>query len=417
MKITKLVGRQILNSEGLPAIECLIFLDDDLVVNSSVPSGASKGKYEAKELIDDDKKIFLGQSVQKSIEIINNIIAPQFINQKPNAIDADIRMLQLDVTNDKSKIGSNTIYAVSMAMYKAQAIVENMELYDFIALVTGSNLVSLPIPMINFINGGLNADNNLSIQEYLVIPYGSKNVNDALEKSVLLFNSLKFLLKEKGKNTATGAQGGFASNFENDIEPLEYIQEILQKLKLNNDLFALGIDVSASNFYNPITQSYNFNNKQLSSDEIIEFYASIEKKYNLLSIQDGLDQDDWQGWIKLMNKFGNKINIAGGDIFASDSERILKGIEFSAVNSVIIKPNQIGTVTEALQAVQLCQEHGISIIISNRSYETNDTFIVDLAVGVRSNYIKCGGLSHGERTAKYNRLLEIENILNGIDDI
>ena len=410
MKIINIHACEILNAQGLPAIECSIELEDKTIINSCVSSGTFKGKYEAFELLDGGSR-FSGKGVLKATEVINNIIAPEFLGKEPNAIDMDIKMLQMDGTTDKSNFGANSILAVSMAMYRAHAMILNMELFDFIAMASGLETVSLPIPMINFISGNSQADNNLFIQEYLVIPYGAKNVKSSLEQSVKLFYSLKENLLKNKKTTLKSKEGSFAPKFENAQEPLDYIIEAIKSSKLDNDIFSLGIDSAASQYYDENEESYNVKNKKISSQELIEFYKLFADEYNLFSLEDPLDQDDWQGWIELYNVLGEKTHIIGDDLFATNPNRISKGIELGAANTVLIKPNQIGTITETLQSIALCKENGLSTIVAHSANETNDTFIVDLAVGSNSSYIKCGGLTGGENICKYNRLIEIERQL------
>lgn len=412
MEITNIQAKEILDSRGIPTISCTIMFDDNTYVEASVPSGTSTGKYEAIEKRDGGKRLE-GQGVLQAVGIINDVIAPNFIGREPNAVQMDLEMMQMD-SIEKSELGANSTLAVSMAMYRAHAQLSEIELYNFIAMVSGANTVSLPIPMINLINGGAHADNNLDIQEYLLIPYAAQNVKNSLESSLEVFYKLKKLLKSNGKSTTIGLEGGFASNFENNTEPFDFILQAIEGAGFEADKFLLGIDVAASQLYDAKKELYLINSEYRSSDEMIEWYDTLLKQYNLYSLEDGLQQDDLTGWIKLTKKFGNKMCIVADDIFATNAARIAKGLEYNIGNSVIIKPNQIGTITETLQAIQLCKENGLSTIASHRSGETNDTFIVDLAVGASTNYIKCGGLTRGERVEKYNRLLEIEQELNGL---
>jgi len=411
MKIINIVGREIFDSRGFPTIACDIYLEDGSIATASVPAGKSKSNYEAKELRDADR--LMGMGVSCAVDVIKNIIEPQFLGKVPNAIQMDLDLIQMDGTPDKSKLGANAMLAFSMAMYRAHAMVEEIQLFDFIALVSGSDTVSLPMPMINLINGGLHADNNLAIQEYLVIPYGALSIKVALESSVLLFNKIREILALEGKSTLVGDEGGFAPAFDSATEPFDLILKAIEELEMQ-DVFTMGIDVAASRFYDVEKGSYDFNGVNKSSKQMIDWYSKLIKKYKLHSIEDGLAQDDWAGWIALTDKLGQDVQIAADDLFATNSERIIKGIELGVANTVVIKPNQIGTVTETLQAIQLCKEQGLDTIVSNRSGETCDTFIVDIAVGASTTYIKCGGLSRGERMAKYNRLLEIDHNLTNI---
>lgn len=412
MEITSIQAKEILDCRGIPTISCAIMLDDNTYVESSVPAGTCVGKYEAKEKRDGGKRLE-GLGVQNAINIINNIIGPNFIGKEPNAVQMDLEMMQFD-TIEKSELGANSTLAVSMALYRAHAQLLDIELYNFIAMVSGANTVSLPIPMINIINGGAHADNNLDVQEYLLIPYAAQNVKTSIESSLEVFNKLRQLLKSNGKSTLLGLEGGFAPNFENNTEPFDFILQAITQAGFETEKFLLGIDVAASQIYDANKGLYLINNEYKNSAQMLEWYESLLKQYNLYSIEDGLQQDDLEGWIKLTKTFGNKMCIIADDIFATNPARIAKGLEYNISNSVIIKPNQIGTITETLQAIQLCKENGLSTIASHRSGETNDTFIVDLAVGASTNYIKCGGLARGERIEKYNRLLEIEHELNGL---
>lgn len=413
MKILNIIGKEVFDSRGFPTIECEIHLEDGFIARASVPTGASKSKYEAFELRDGGERLF-GNGVLKAVDSIDKVIAPHFLGKKINAVEMDLEMIQLDGTADKSKLGANAILAVSMALYRAHAYAAQTELFNFIGLVFDSDTVTLPVPMINFINGGTHADNNLLIQEYLVIPYGAPNIRLAIECSIVLFNTLKDILQENGKATSVGDEGGFAPKFANEGEPFDYILKAIKKSELDPDMFCLGVDVAASQYYDLDSGLYTFNGIQKTTNEMISWNKSLVKKYNLFSVEDGLSQDDWGGWIKLNDKLGDDIHIIADDLFATNPERILKGIEFGACNSVVIKPNQIGTITETLQSIQICKDNGLSTIVSHRSGETNDTFIVDLSVGASTNYLKCGGLTHSERMEKYNRLLEIENLLTSI---
>lgn len=410
MKIINIIGKEIFDSRGFPTVACDIYLDNGSIVTSSVPSGSSRSKYEAKELRDGNK-FLLGMGVQKAVNNINKIIAPQFIGKEPNAVQMDLDMIQMDGTANKSDLGANAILAVSMSMYRAHALMLDMELFNFIALVCDSETVSLPLPFINIINGGAHADNKLIIQEYLVIPFGAANARKALDASVTLFYTLKELLKENNRYTGIGLEGGFASNFESNSEPFDFIIEAINKLDSEFQIFTYGIDAAVSQYYDSKSGHYKFNDEVLTKEDLIGWYAELFENYNLFSLEDGLNEDDWEGWASLNKTFGSKMTIVGDDLFATNPERIIHGINLNAANTVIIKPNQIGTVTEALQAIQLCKEAGLNTMASHRSGETLDTFIVDLAVGANTNYIKCGGVTRGERIAKYNRYLEIENIL------
>jgi len=412
MKITHIQAFEIFDSRGLPTIACKITLDDGMIVRSSVPVGLSVGHHEALELRDGGQRL-MGKGVQKAVEIVNTIIAPVFVGKEPNSVQVDLDMIQMDGSENKSLLGANSMLAVSMAMYRAHAYAENMELFELIAMLYGADTVSLPIPMVNVINGGVHAASNLSVQEYLVVPYGAQNFRSAMEYLVQLFNVLKQMLVANGKSVALGDEGGFAASFSSDTEPLDFLMDVFEQSNfLNNSLFAVGLDVAASQLYDPKIRLYKFKDNDLkTTEQMIDWYVQCSKNYPLYSIEDGLHEDDWQGWSTMMKTFGDSIQVVGDDLFASHPERIVEGIEQEAANAVVIKPNQLGTITESLQSLKLCQEQGLTTIVSHRSGETCDTFIADLAVGSSATHIKTGGCARGERVAKYNRLLEIEEIL------
>lgn len=413
MKITSINAKEILDSQGLPTILCEVQLKDGAILKASVPSDFSKNKYVATQLRDGGKRL-MGMGVTRAIENINKIIAPKFVGKDPNAVEMDLEMIQMDGSTNKSNLGANAILAVSMAIYRAHAYVEQLELFDLLALVSDSESVSLPLPMINFIGGqGIEEGHNLAIREFLAIPYGSQNIKKALESSVVLFYKLQETLKENNKPVAIGSEGEIISNFKKDTEPLDLILETIKQNKASNlDAFMLAIDVSAGKFYNSKEKTYILNGKELQADGLITFYAKLFENYNLFSIEDPLAEADWDNWQRLTKVLSANMNIVGDNIFATNPERIAYGIEIAAANTAVIKPSQIGTITESLQAIQLCKEAGWNTIAAHSPLETNDTFIVDLSIGASTEYLKCGGLSRGERTSKYNRLLEIETLLN-----
>ncbi len=411
MKIAKLVAREILDSRGLPTVECDLILEDGQIATASVPSGASTGTHEALELRDGEKRL-MGKGVTKAIENIETKIAPFFIGQELNASSLDQILIEIDGTPNKENLGANATLPVSIALFKAQAQQEQVELFEVIAWVYGHEMISLPMPMFNVINGGAHADNNLLIQEFMVVPVGSQNYRQSIEAGIAFTQDLKEVLKKKGKSTAVGDEGGFASQFEDEIDALNCIMEALVNFdKREPNVFAIALDVAATQFYDPKTKLYNWHGEHVSSDELIEYYETLAKYFPFYSIEDGLAEDDWDGWVAMTQKLGDKMQIVGDDIFVTNTARIAQGIELGAANAVLIKPNQVGTVTETLQAIQLCKEQGLGTIISHRSGETTDTFIADLAVGTSAGQIKAGGCMRGERTAKYNRLLRIEDTL------
>lgn len=408
MKITRIIGREIYDSRGLPTVECELFLENGESVLSRVPSGLSTGVYEAVELRDGGKRL-LGKGVRKAIENIETLIAPALIGHEPLGMEMDLKLLELDGTTDKSRLGSNTLLAVSMAIYKAEALSEKLELYELIAYYMGSDSVSLPYPLLNIINGGMHANNKLRIQEFMIVSIGAPTFRAAFEAAALVYHELKALLIKKNKSTALGDEGGFAAGFESDIQALDFLLEAIAAASINNSVGCIiALDIAASQYYNATTQLYSWQNQELTSNELIDYYKKLVDTYPIYSIEDGLSEDDWSGWIAMTKALENKIQIVGDDLFVTNPYRIAQGSIDHAATSVIIKPNQIGTVTETLQALKLCKTTNLNTIISHRSGETEDTFIADLAVGASAGQIKAGSCT---RAAKYNRLLSIEDAL------
>lgn len=411
MKITNVVAREIFDSRGLPTIECQLIFDNGMYVISSVPSGLSRGHYEVCELRDGGTRL-LGLGVEKAREHIETIIAPALIGKEPDMVSTDLYMIELDGTEDKSRLGGNAILAVSIAMCKAQAVANDIEPFELIAHLCEFDSVTVPVPMFNLINGGVHANNNLMIQEFMIIPTGRRSYRLCLEAAITVFHQLKYLLQHKGKSTAIGDEGGFAPDLDDEREALDLIMEAID---LSNDQeegeFVLAIDVAASQFYDEKEKIYCWGDKKYKSEDLIALYEQLASEYPLYAIEDGLSDTDWDGWIEMKKQLGERIHLIGDDIFATNPYRIAQGIQDDIADTTIIKPNQIGTITETLQAIKLCKEHNMSIIASHRSGETNDTFIVDLAVGVSANHIKAGGCCRGERMAKYNQLLRIEDSL------
>ena len=411
MKITKVVGREIFDSRGMPTLECEITLDSDVRVCASVPSGVSNSSYEAVELRDGGDRL-MGKGIAKAIDKLENIIAPIILGQEPDLISMDLQLLELDGTEDKSHLGANTMLAASMALCRAQAVVHNMETYELIAHICGIESVSMPFPLFNLINGGKHANNGLTIQEIMIMPVGAKSFRESVEHAVIIFNNLKKLLAHHGKSTAVGDEGGFAPEFADDIEALDFLMEAIATSGIEeHESIVLALDMAASNMYDHKTQLYTWQGQTLSSQELVNVYGQLAEAYPLYSLEDGLSESDAEGWPLLMSKFGETLQIVGDNIFATNPHRIMAGAQQLLANAVVIKPNQIGTVTETLQAIKVCKANDLNTIISHRSGETNDTFIVDLAVGTNSGQIKAGGCSRGERWAKYNQLLRIEDTL------
>lgn len=410
MKITNIVAREIFDSRGLPTIECQIMLESGMYVISSVPSGLSRGNYEVCELRDGGTRL-LGLGVEKARENIENVIAPALIGKEPDMVATDLYMIDLDGTEDKSKLGGNAILAVSIAMCKAQAAINGIESFELIADLCEFDSVTLPVPMFNLINGGVHANNNLMIQEFMIIPTGRRSYRLCLESAVTVFHQLKYLLQHKGKSLAIGDEGGFGPDVEDEREALDLIMEAIHLSNDQDEEFVIALDVAASQFYNVKEKIYSWDDKKYTTQDLINLYENLAQEYPIYAIEDGLSDTDWDGWIEMKKQLGEHIHLIGDDIFATNPYRIAQGIEEEIADTTVIKPNQIGTITETLQAIKLCKEHNMNLVASHRSGETNDTFIVDLAVGVSANHIKAGGCCRGERMAKYNQLLRIEDSL------
>jgi enolase len=411
MKITRLVAREIYDSRGNPTVECEIVLDNEKMVRASVPSGASVGRHEAHELRDGGKRLG-GKGVTKAVEAVEQVIAPALLGRELVAPDLDQVLIALDGTPNKKKLGANAMLAVSMALYRAQAVQEEAELYELLAWVFGHEMVSLPVPMFNVINGGAHADNKLRIQEFMIVPLGAPSYREALEHGVMFSKELATHLKKAGKTITYGDEGGLACDFEDEVEALNWIMEVIVALeKKSKQVFGIALDVAASQFYDTKKQGYVWGDEVVKAADLISFYQALLEHYPLYSLEDGLAEDDWHGWVAMNKAIGSKVQIVGDDIFVTNMRRIVQGIELGAANSVLIKPNQIGTITETMQTIQFCKERGLNTVVSHRSGETCDSFIADLAVGTAAGQIKAGGCCRGERMAKYNRLLTIEDRL------
>jgi len=412
MKIKKIIAREIYNSRGFPTIQCEIVLEDGHSVYASVPAGISIGVNEAKKIYDGQDRLF-GRGVLEAVECIEKIIGPEFIDSEPHAVNADLKMIELDGTDDKSNLGANALLAVSMAMYRAHAYVEQVELYEFIGYVCSAETVALPFPFFNVINGGKHAQNNIKIQEFMIVPVGGTSFRASMEIAATIFYVLENALKKHGKKIIFGDEGGYASDFSDEKEVFSIITKALEEVKNSYGYNALiGIDVAASEFYNHETKKYNFNNREMDANDLISYYEELIQEFPICSIEDGLFYDDWQGWTEMMLRLKDKVQIIGDDIFATNPQLIGKGLEHNVATGSIIKPDQIGTVTEALQTIRMCKDNNLTTMVSHRSGDTEDTFIVDLAVGASAGQIKSGGLSRSERVAKYNRLLLIEDHLS-----
>ena len=404
-KIRNIHAREIIDSRGNPTVEVDVTLESGITATASVPSGASTGVHEALELRDNDPKRYNGKGVLQAVKNVNEKIFPKLkgmdaLNQKL----IDQTMIELDGTESKTNLGANAMLGVSLAVLKAGAKFKKEELYAYLG-----NKKTLPRCMMNILNGGAHAENKLEFQEFMIIP-SKEEYLDNLRMGAEVFHSLQKILKEKGLSCGVGDEGGFAPSIDNTKEALDLIQEAIEKAgyKLGSDIF-IGLDVAASEFYKD--GYYNLEDKKMTSDEMIDYYEDLISKYPIISIEDGLDQDDYIGWQKLTKRLGDKLQLVGDDLFVTNKKLLQKGIELKMANAILLKLNQIGTVTETLETIKLAQENGYKTIISHRSGETEDTFISDLAVGLNLGYIKTGSLSRGERIAKYNQLLRIEEKL------
>jgi enolase len=406
--ILDIYAREVLDSRGNPTVEVEVFLESGIVGRAIVPSGASTGEREALELRDGDKKRYLGRGVLTAVKNITKKIAPQLIGMNSEDQPAiDRTMIALDGTGNKSNLGANAILGVSIAACRATAVEAGMPFYRYIG---GCNAKELPVPMMNILNGGAHADNNLDIQEFMVVPAGFKSFSTALRAGVEIFHTLKGILRKKGFNTGVGDEGGFAPNLSKNEEAINLILQAIEQAgyKPGKDIY-LALDAAASEFYE--NGSYKFEDKKMSSDDMISYYEKMLSKYPVLSIEDGLAENDWDGWKNMTERLGKKVQIVGDDIFVTNTEILRKGIEKNIANSILVKLNQIGTITETLDAIEMAKKAGYTAVISHRSGETEDTTIADLAVGCNTGMIKTGSLARSERVAKYNRLLRIEEEL------
>ena len=413
-QIRKIHARQIIDSRGIPTIEVECFLDDGSIGVAAVPSGASTGEHEALELRDQSTQYF-GKSVFQAIDNVNTIISPTLLGNSSCDIYAiDKIMLDLDSTPNKQKLGANAILGVSLAALKAFAISNNLPIYKYIGSIVSGNTNIMPVPMMNILNGGSHADNNVDIQEFMIYPSGLNSFSDALQCGCEVFNTLKSILKIKGYNTAVGDEGGFAPNLRSNQEAIDLLLEAIEKsnYKPGKEVF-LTLDIASSEFFNKNDSLYYLasENRKLSNYELISWYKDLCSNYPIVSIEDGLDENDWEGWTNLYNELGSSIQIVGDDLTVTNIIRLKKAISNKAINAILIKLNQIGSVSETLDAIQLAQEHKLGVVISHRSGETEDTTIADLAVGVGAGQIKTGSLCRSERVAKYNQLLRIEEKL------
>jgi len=413
-KISKIIGREIMDSRGNPTVEADVYLESGAMGRAAAPSGASTGSREALELRDGDKSRYLGKGVLKAVAAINNDIQAALLGQ--DAVDQatlDKIMIDLDGTENKEKFGANAILAVSLAAAKAAAIHKNIPLYQHISELNGTpGVYSMPVPMMNIINGGEHADNNVDIQEFMVQPVGATSFKEALRTGAEIFHSLKKVLNDKGLNTAVGDEGGFAPDLGSNEEALTVIIEAVEKAGyvMDKDV-TLAMDCAASEFYVDGKYDLKGEGKVFDSEGFGDFLADLSKKHPIVSIEDGLDESDWDGWASLTKKIGDKVQLVGDDLFVTNTKILKRGIDNGIGNSILIKFNQIGTLTETLEAIRMAQAAGFTVVISHRSGETEDATIADLAVGTAAGQIKTGSLCRSDRVAKYNQLLRIEQEL------
>ena len=417
-------ARQILDSRGNPTIEVEVFLESGVVGRASVPSGASTGMYEAVELRDDDKNVYMGKGVLKAVDNVNEIIAPEVTGMNVfDQVSIDNLMIELDGTPNKAKLGANAILGVSLAVAKAAAEELGLPLYQYLG---GANSKVLPVPMMNIVNGGSHSDAPIAFQEFMILPVGAESFSEALRWGSEVFHNLAKLLKERKLSTAVGDEGGFAPNFEGIEDAVETILKAIEKagLQAGKDVY-LGFDCASSEFYSDGVYDYTKfegdKGVKRNSKEQVEYLASLVEKYPIISIEDGMDENDWEGWKLLTEKLGDKVQLVGDDLFVTNTEKLSQGIKKGVANSILIKVNQIGTLTETLDAIEMAKRAGYTAVISHRSGETEDSTIADIAVAVNAGQIKTGSLSRTDRIAKYNQLLRIEEFLgdtaqyNGLD--
>ncbi|GHQ83601.1 enolase [Helicobacter pylori] len=404
---------EVMDSRGNPTIQASVILSDNTKASAIVPSGASTGKREALELRDNDKTRFLGKGVLRACENVNSVIKHHLMGLEAiNQAFVDERLRALDGTPNYANLGANAVLGVSMALARASAKALNLPLYRYLG---GANALTLPVPMLNIINGGTHANNSIDFQEYMIMPLGFESFKEALRASAEVYHTLKKLLDGKNQLTSVGDEGGFAPNFNNNVEPLEVISQAIEKAgyKLGEEI-ALALDVASSEL---VDENFNYHlkgeNKILDSHELVAYYKELVAKYPIVSIEDGLSEDDWEGWAFLSKELGRQIQLVGDDLFVTNASLLQKGIEKNIANAILIKPNQIGTISETLETIRLAKHHAYQCVMSHRSGESEDSFIADFAVALNTGEIKTGSTARSERIAKYNRLLEIEHELKG----
>jgi enolase len=407
------MARELLDSRGNPTVEVDVILESGVLGRAAIPSGASTGEHEAIELRDGDNSRFFGKGVQKAVTNVNDKIAELVIGlDATDQVGIDKLMIELDGTPNKSNLGANAILGVSLAVAKASAETLGLPLHQYLG---GVNAKMLPVPMMNILNGGSHADNSVDLQEFMIVPAGAERFSDALRMGSEIFHHLKKVLNGKGYNTAVGDEGGFAPDLKSNEEAIEVILEAIDKsgYKIGHDIF-LALDPASSEFYDKDKKHYILasESKELTAEKMVEFYEDWVKKYPILSIEDGMAEDDWDGWKIMTDRLGDKIQVVGDDLFVTNTERLARGIKESIANSILIKVNQIGSLTETLDAIELAHKAGYTTIISHRSGETEDSTIADLAVATNAGQIKTGSASRSDRVAKYNQLLRIEEMLD-----
>jgi enolase len=408
--IVDIHGRQILDSRGNPTVEVDVTLDDNTVGTAAVPSGASTGEHEACELRDDDKKVFLGKGVLKAVANVNEILANELVGMDAlNQIAVDQKMIELDGTPNKKKLGANAILGVSLAVAHAAARYCELPLYKYVG---GSNACMLPAPMMNIVNGGSHADNSVDVQEFMAMPLGFDSFSDALRCGCEVFHHLKKVLHDKGLSTAVGDEGGFAPNLPNNAAAIDVIRIAIEKAGYKErEQVWIAMDPASSEFYDKNKKVYKIDGKELDSAAMVDFWAKWVDNYPICSIEDGCAEDDWAGWKLLSERLGDKVQLVGDDLFVTNTKRLQRGIDEGVGNSILIKVNQIGTLTETIEAVRLAARNGYTNVMSHRSGETEDATIADLAVALSTGQIKTGSASRSDRMAKYNQLLRIEEQL------
>lgn len=411
--IKEVYAREVLDSRGNPTVEVEIWTESDAFGRALVPSGASTGEHEAVELRDGDASRYLGKGVLNAVDNVNNVIAPEIIGMNVfDQVGIDQLMIELDGTENKGKLGANAILGVSMAVARAAADYAGLSLYNYLG---GFNAKELPTPMMNILNGGSHADNNVDFQEFMIMPVGAPTFKEAIRMGAEVFHNLKKVLKSKGLNTAVGDEGGFAPNLGSNEEAITVILEAIKKAGYvpGKDVL-LALDVAASEFYDKKTKKYVLageGGKTYDSKGLAEFYVDLCDRYPIISIEDGLAEDDWDGWAYLTERLGKKVQLVGDDLFVTNTKRLAQGIEKGIANSILIKVNQIGTLTETFEAIEMAKKAGYTAVVSHRSGETEDTIIADIAVALNTGQIKTGSMSRTDRIAKYNQLLRIEDEL------